>query len=212
MIVRINGKIEYVGKDTVHVGTGDVVRELLVPAADIPFLQSKAGQTVTFFTLEYLDGNPSFGNLVPRMIGFLRADDREFFELFTTVKNIGTKKALKALALPTGQIASAIALKDARKLSTLPGVGKRVAEQIIAELHGKVDTFATHEGHVAGGTAMPVSNLADYQSQAVEVLVKLGERRPEAENWVERVCTVDPTLKDPQKVVQAVYRLKAGAR
>jgi holliday junction DNA helicase RuvA len=212
MIVRLSGKVDFVGDDCVHVQAGDVVRELLVPAADVPFLQTKTGQVVTFFTLEYLDGNPSFGNLVPRMIGFLRNDDREFFHLFTTVKNIGTKKALKALAVPTGQIASAIALKDAKKLSELPGVGRRVAEQIIAELHGKVDAFATHRADGPPGSEKGSPALADHQAQAVEVLVKLGERRAEAENWVERVCTVDPTMKDAQKVVQAVYRLKAGAR
>jgi Holliday junction DNA helicase RuvA len=208
MIVRLQGKLEFVGEDCAHVLVGDMVRELLVPAADIPFLQSQVGQSVTFFTLEYLDGNPSFGNLVPRMIGFLRADDREFFHLFTTVKNIVTKKALKALAVPTGQIASAIALKDARRLSDLPGVGKRVAEQIIAELHGKVETFATHTGAPVPAAAP----AAQHQQQAVEALVKLGERRAEAENWVQRVCSVDPTLKDVPKVVQAVYRLKAGTR
>jgi hypothetical protein len=46
----------------------------------------------------------------------------------------------------------------------------------------------------------------------VDVLVKLGERRPEAENWVQRVVTVDPTLSDAQRVIQAVYRLRAGIK
>src|SRR5690242_10984650 len=122
MIVKLSGKLEYVGEDCVHVTTGDFTRELLVPAADVPFLQSKIGQVVTFFTVEYIEGNPSFGGLAPKMLGFLRMDDREFFDLFTTVKGIGTRKALRALSIPTSQIASAIALKDVRKLTGLPGV------------------------------------------------------------------------------------------
>lgn len=208
MIVRLSGKVEFVGDETVHVQAGEMVRELLVPAADVPFLQTKVGQAVTFFTLEYLDGNPSFGNMVPRMIGFLRNDDREFFHLFTSVKNIGTKKALKALAMPVGQIASAIALKDAKKLSSLPGIGNKAAELIIAELHGKVEGFATHRD-----AELPAKIAkADHETLAVEALVALGEKRAEAENWVERVCAVDKSLKEPQKIVQAVYRLKMGAR
>src|SRR4051812_47146142 len=209
MIVKLSGKLEYVGADCVHValsGGGDLTHELLVPAADVPFLQTKIGQGVTFFTVEYIEGNASFGQLAPKMLGFLRVQDREFFDLFTTVKGIGTRKALRALALPVGDIARAIALKDTRKLSSLPSVGKRMAETIVAELHGKVEKFAS-------GTAtgeVPVAALPDYEQTAVEALVKLGERRPDAENWVKRAVQVDPALKDPQKIIRAVYQLKAG--
>ena len=209
MIVRLSGKLEFVGEDCVHLTLGDITRELLVPAADIPFLQTKIGQPVTFFTLEYIEGNASFGQLAPKMLGFLRTDDKEFFDLFTTVKGIGTRKALRALAIPTSEIASAIALKDTRKLSTLPTIGKRAAEQIVAELHGKVEKFAVG---AAGGARVPVAALPDYETQAIEVLVKLGERRLEAESWVQRACQVDGTLKDAQKIIQAVYRLKAGIK
>jgi Holliday junction DNA helicase RuvA len=209
MIVRLSGKLEFVGEDCVHVtrAAGDLTHELLVPAADIPFLQTKIGQPVTFFTVEYIEGNPSFGSLAPKMLGFLRPEDKDFFDLFTTVKGIGTRKALKALAIPTAQIASAIALKDAKKLSTLPAVGKRAAEQIIAELHGKVEKFAIG---VQGGAAIPIESLPDYQQGAIAALVTLGEKRNDAESWVKRVCDVDPTLKDPKKIVPAVFRLKTG--
>ena len=40
--------------------------------------------------------------------------------------------------------------------------------------------------------------------------MKLGERRPDAEIWVKRACQVDSSLKDPQKVIRAVYQLKTG--
>jgi Holliday junction DNA helicase RuvA len=207
MIVRLSGKLDFVGADCVHVTIGELTHELLVPSADIPFLQTKIGQPVAFFTLQYIEGNPSFGSLAPKMLGFLRADDKDFFDLFTTVKGIGTKKALKAFAIPTSQIAAAIALKDTRKLSSLPQIGKRAAEQIIAELHGKVEKFAT------GSTpAIPVESLPDHEQSAIAALITLGEKRNEAENWVRRVCEVDPSLKDPNKIVPAVYRLKSGGR
>jgi holliday junction DNA helicase RuvA len=206
MIVKLSGKLEYVGEDCVHVTLGDLTHELLVPAADVPVLQSKVGQNVTFFTVEYIEGNASFGQLAPKMLGFLRVVDREFFDLFTTVKGIGTRKALRALAIPTGDIARAIALKDTRKLSSLPSIGKRMAETIVAELHGKVEKFGV--GAEAG--AVPVEALPDYEQTAIEALVKLGERRLDAESWVKRACQVDGTLKDPQKIIRAVYQLKAG--
>ena len=108
MIVKLSGKLDYVGEDCVHVSmnAGDITHELMVPSADIPHLQSKIGQNVSFFTVEYFEGNASFGQLAPKMLGFLRVEDREFFDLFTTVKGIGTKKALRAFAVPTGDIAA----------------------------------------------------------------------------------------------------------
>jgi len=214
MIVRLSGKLEFVGEDSVHVTVGELTHELHVPAADVAELQPLVGQQVTFFTLEYIEGNASFGQLAPKMLGFRRNDDREFFNLFITVKGIGPRRALRALARPIGEIATAISQKDAKKLTSLPEIGKRTAEQIIAELHGKVDSFATGAGgrNAASAAGGGMSGVADYAAQAIEVLVKLGERRPEAENWVERVCAADPVLKDAQKVIQAVYRLKAGVR
>ena len=208
MIVKLSGKLDYVGDDCVHVTLGDLTHELLVPAADIPFLQTKVGQNVTFFTVEYIEGNASFGQLAPKMLGFLRVQDRAFFDLFTTVKGIGTRKALRALAISTGDIARAIALKDTRKLSSLPTIGKRMAETIVAELHGKVDKYAGGATDGAGG--VPVEPLPEHQHLAIEALVKLGERRPDAEGWVKRACQVDAALQDPQKIVRAVYQLKAG--
>jgi len=209
MIVRLSGKLEFVGKGVVHVTVGDLTQELMIPPADITALQPRVGQLVTFFTLEYIEGNASFGQLAPKMVGFLRAQDKEFFDLFTTVKGIGTRKALRALAMPVGQIATAIATKDTRTLTSLPEIGKRTAELLVAELHGKVDDFATGARGAGADSAAP-ENLRDFQEQAVEVLVKLGERRPEAESWVARACRADPELAEAQKVIQAVYRLKAG--
>ena len=208
MIVKLSGKLDYVGDDCVHVTLGDLTHELLVPAADIPFLQTKVGQNVTFFTVEYIEGNASFGQLAPKMLGFLRVQDRAFFDLFTTVKGIGTRKALRALAISTGDIARAIALKDTRKLSSLPTIGKRMAETIVAELHGKVDKYASGATEGAGG--VPVEALPEHQSLAIEALVKLGERRPDAEGWVKRVIRGLNPFDARQKIVRAVYQLKAG--
>jgi Holliday junction DNA helicase RuvA len=75
---------------------------------------------MTFHTLLYLQGDANGGNLEPRLIGFLRREDKKFFEKFITVKGIGPKKALKALAVPVGEIAHAIESKDAKFLVELP--------------------------------------------------------------------------------------------
>src|SRR4051794_41105024 len=143
MISALTGELHHVEEDRVHLRVGPLLCELLVPASDVPLLQAGIGEEMTFHTVFYVEGDASGGNLTPRLLGFLRADDKRFFEKFITVKGIGPKKALKALIHPAGEIAQAIESKDAKFLKGLPQIGNRMAEQIVAELAGKVAEFAT---------------------------------------------------------------------
>src|SRR5207302_1585582 len=141
MISALTGELFRVDEDRVQLKVGPMLYEQLVPAADVPLLQAGVGEQITFHTIFYLEGDASGGNLEPRLIGFLRPEDKAFFQLFITVKGIGPKKALRALVLPVGEIAQAIESKDAKFLVELPQIGKRMAELIVAELAGKVEDF-----------------------------------------------------------------------
>src|SRR3954447_20754061 len=155
MISSLTGQLQRVDEDRVHLRVGPMVYEALVPASDVPLLQAGVGEEMTFHTIFYLEGDASGGSLEPRLVGFLRPDDKRFFEKFITVKGIGPKKALKALVHPAGEVAQAIESKDTRSLVGLPQIGKRMAELIVAELAGKVAEFA-----VAGvGGAMKAAAL-----------------------------------------------------
>src|SRR5687768_9882968 len=142
MISAITGTLVRVEEDHVQVQVGPVVLEVLVPASDVTELHASLGEELTFHTMFYLQGEASGGSIDPRLIGFLRADDKRFFEKFITVKGIGLRPALQALHAPGGGIAQAMESKDGRALVQLDGIGKRTAELIIAELAGKVSEFA----------------------------------------------------------------------
>ena len=204
MIARITGRLEELTPTSALVDVGGGLwYEVLVPACDAGQLAQRLGQEVTFHTLHFIEGDASFGSQTPRLVGFLRATDRKFFRVFTTVKGIGIRTALKALERPVTEIAAAIGGRDARFLATLPKIGKRTAEQIIAELHGKVDEFV-------GPAAVAAASLPQPAAEAVAVLVQLGERRPDAQALVERVMAVEPELKTPEDIIRLVYRLKGG--
>src|SRR3954468_17694475 len=143
MISSLTGLLYQVDEDRIHLRVGAMVFEALVPASDVPLLQAGVGEEMTFHTILYFEGDSGGGSLEPRLVGFLRPEDKRFFEKFITVKGIGPKKALKALALPTGDVAHAIETKDTRFLVGLPQIGKRMADQIIAELSGKVGEFVS---------------------------------------------------------------------
>jgi Holliday junction DNA helicase RuvA len=207
MISRIAGMLEQVTQASALIDTqAGLWYEVLCPAFDLERLARRVGQEAVLHTIHYLEGNPSHGVVTPRLVGFLQESDRDFFRLYTTVKGIGVRKALRSLVRPVPEVAAAIQAKDARFLVALPEVGKRTAEQIIAELHGKVDAFAA-----PSAPQQPAAMSAAAQ-EAVAVLVQLGERRPDALALIERVAAVAPELETPEAIIQSAYRLKAGGR
>jgi Holliday junction DNA helicase RuvA len=209
MIAKISGKLEELSDTAALIDLGNGLwYEVFVPACDAERLRRHRGKEIIFHTIHYLEGDPSHGAQTPRLIGFLTEDDRAFFRLFTTVKGIGIRKALKAMLLPMGEIAAAIAAKNPKPLTALPGIGKRAAETIIAELHGKVDAFATGTSAETPET----SELPEAAAEAISVLVQLGERRADAAALVERVLAVAPELTEPESIIQQVYKLKTGTR
>lgn len=187
MISALTGTLRHVDDDRIHLQVGPLLCELLVPASDVQLLQAGIGEEMTFHTHFYIEGDASGGNLTPRLLGFLRADDKRFFEKFVTVKGIGPKKALKALIYPAGEIAQAIESKDAKFLKGLPQIGNRMAEQIVAELAGKVGEFATVT--MDERAALGVPSRSSVEEDAIAALMALGERRSDAENLLERART-----------------------
>ena len=208
MISSITGELRGVdpNESRARLRVGPVLCEVLVPAFDLAELQQSIGREITLHTILDLEGDPTRGNLQPRLIGFLRDDDRKFFNLFTTVKGIGPKTALRALTVPVGQIAQAIEQKDSRFLLRLSGIGKRTAELIIAELAGKAGKFAGSGGAMAH--AAPVKTRNQPEEDALAVLMQLGERRLDAEHLLDRAKQETPSLQTTDAILREMLRLR----
>ena len=201
MITQLSGILAAIDDGAAHVQCGDLVYEVLVPAADSMALAARIGEPVRFHTLHYLEGQGQGSSFWPRLIGFQNPGDRAFFELFTTVKGIGNRKALRALQLPFAQVAEAISMRDHALLQSLPEIGKRTAEAICVELKGKVDPFVRGAGGAAPGqprsgakgpprgAATPEGALVAAAHDAVEVLAQLGHPKAVAREMVERVLS-----------------------
>ena len=207
MIASLSGTLQHVDDDCIHLQVGPILYELLVPAADVMRLNDDVGLEMTFHTLLYLQGDANGGNLEPRLIGFLRREDKKFFEKFITVKGIGPKKALKALAVPVGEIAHAIESKDAKFLVELPEIGKRTAETIVAELSGKVKDFV---GAVPETSAMALGGgrRTTMEEDAIQALIALGERRIDAEHLLDRARQLMPDAKTTNDLLREMLRMR----
>jgi Holliday junction DNA helicase RuvA len=209
MISRLEGRLVSLDGGLAHVNCGVLTYALFVPAADRQRLSAMIDEPVTFFTLHYLEAQGQGSSFVPRLIGFANEEDRAFFEVFTTVKGMGNRKALRALALPFHAVAEAIVERDVDLLRSLPEIGKRTAETIVAELDGKIDRFIEVKPRRAAGAAAPDAGPAsELARDAVAMLAQLGEPRLNARRLVERVLEVDPTIDSPEDLVAAAFRLR----
>jgi Holliday junction DNA helicase RuvA len=205
MIARIEGKLLRLDADRALVQVGPVGYEVMLPGYCVSALADKVGSDVSLCTMEYYEGSLGGGSLVPRMVGFLTAGERDFFNKFTTVKGVGVRKGLRALSIPVAVVAGAIENGDDKTLMSLDGVGKRMAQQIIAELKGKLASFAAAE---VAGPKQPA--FKPYQAEALEILIAWGERRSDVMELIELACERHPEVDSAEQLVPLVYRLKQG--
>ncbi len=138
----------------------------------------------------------------PVLVGFLSALDKEFFELFISVEDIGPAAAVKALVKPVREIARSIEGKDAKALRELKGIGERKAEKIIATLKGKVAKYA-----LMPEVEMPVEVVEDFKKEVEDVLVsQLGHKLPEARKMIEEAMKRNPRIGSSEELFEEVYR------
>jgi Holliday junction DNA helicase RuvA len=114
------------------------------------------------------------------LYGFASAEEKYAFEKLISISGIGPTLAQKILSgIDPADLAEAIAGNDTRKLSSIPGVGKKTAERICLELRDKIVLPTT-----AATTAAPTRLSVDDDVQSA--LVNLGYRPKDAELAVDK--------------------------
>jgi Holliday junction DNA helicase RuvA len=149
---------------------------------------------------------------IPKLIGFKRPVEREFFARFIEVPDVGATRALKALVFSVSTIACWIEEGDIASLRRLPGIGARTAETIVARLRGKVTPFALlrDEGFAEMPEAAAGLTSEQVRRDAVAGMVGLGFSQREASTLVEEI-TREQALGSVEEVIRAVFqRMQKG--
>jgi len=199
MIARVSGQLESLTDDRAVVTTGPVAYEVMVAPTTADGLRPHLGRQVTLHTLEYFDGNPAYGQMVPRLVGFLTETEKRFFILYVGVQGIGIGKGLKSLALPVERIAAAIESRDTATLAQLPGIGRRTAEKMVAELCGRLDEFALADAGRQG------AEEPESKQEAVAVLMSLGLTRPDAAERVDAAYQRLGAEADVEQIIREAF-------
>jgi Holliday junction DNA helicase RuvA len=205
MIGYIQGRILKKEEDRVLLLAQQVGYEVLVPAVVMQALAEKGvgDELALHIYFQQTERQPK-----PVLIGFMHDLEKEFFQSFISVEDIGPLKAVKALTLPVGEIARAIEQRDVEALSRLKGVGKRTAQKIIATLEGRMGKFAL----MRDGQRASVAPETDVAQQVLEVMVhQLGHRLPDARRMIADAMKRNPSITTPEALFEEVYRREHGA-
>ncbi len=125
------------------------------------------------------------------LYGFASAHDRDFFRLLQQVSGIGPKVALTILGhASTHELAIALFRKDSKELSSIPGIGKKLAERLIVELQERISDF------------IAVTPATGATHDAIRALQTLGFSASEARAAISTVQKEAPHLVAIEQMVQ----------
>ena len=175
MIGKLRGTVDSYGEDWVIVDVGGVGYQVYCSTRTLQALP-QPGEQLTLSIETYVRED------MIRLYGFAGDLEREWFRLLQTVQGVGSKVALAVLGiLKPGELATAIALQDKALIARAPGVGKKVAERIVAELRDKAPAYASADPAVVSLQADLADNRAPQPvGEAVSALVNLGYAQVQA--------------------------------
>lgn len=136
------------------------------------------------------------------LFGFSSAEDREFFRLLQQVSGIGPKLALGILSHASAtELAESIFRKEVRALVGIPGIGKKLAERLILELHERIGDLVTV------GT-VPMTQQTTFAREALNALETLGFSNGEARAAVSSALRENPHIKTFEALVQEALKTR----
>jgi Holliday junction DNA helicase RuvA len=112
------------------------------------------------------------------LFGFASEKEKRLFEMLISVSGVGPRMALTLLSgIPAAELLSSLAKGDAKRLTSVPGIGKKTADRLTLELREKAEKLRA--------PGEPVSGIDP--EDVVSALVNFGYKRSEADRVVEAI-------------------------
>ena len=123
-----------------------------------------------------------------QLFGFATETEREAFRQLIKISGVGSRTALAVLSgMSVNELAQAIAMQEAGRLTQVPGIGKKTAERLCLELKGKL---APDLG-IVGGKPQAI----EASSEVLQALLALGYSEKEAHLALKQIPP-DTTVSD----------------
>lgn len=116
------------------------------------------------------------------LFGFASETEREAFRCLIKISGVGARTALSILSgMSVPEIAQAVLMQEAARLTTIPGIGKKTAERLLLELKGKFGTMLT--------TIPGVTVKQEVSTEILQALLALGYSDKEAVLAIKQIPT-----------------------
>ena len=166
MIGRIQGILVSVHPPRLLVDCQGIGYEVDVPMSTL-YQLPQAGQKITLLTHFQVREDAQ------QLFGFATETEREAFRQLIKISGVGSRTALAVLSgMSVNELAQAIALQEADRLTQVPGIGKKTAERLCLELKGKL---APDLG-ITGDKPQTI----EASSEVLQALLALGYSEKEA--------------------------------
>jgi holliday junction DNA helicase RuvA len=179
MIGRLKGMVDAIGEAHAIIDVGGVGYEVQASARTLR--QLNLGEEVSLAIETHVREDAI------RLFGFLSEVERAWFRTLQTIQGVGSKVALGVLGtLGPQDLANAIALQNWAAVEQAPGVGKKLAQRIVAELKDKAPALAVAAlGAASGGKkGAPAPPAGDAAAEAISALTNLGYQPAQASQAV----------------------------
>jgi Holliday junction DNA helicase RuvA len=198
LISFIKGVLFALEEDNAIIDVGGVGYHLLIPPRVFP-QDKKPGDEVFFYT--YLQIKEDSWQL----FGFPQKEQLEVFRLLISVSGIGAKLGLAVLNhFSYQEVIALITAGDSRGLSSVPGIGKKIAQRLVLELKDKFKKM--NQGQQSEGTSPGISDHSINQD-VVLALTQLGYSAPEARSACIRAYNALGSGADTQELIKGALKL-----
>ncbi len=193
MIIFLEGILEEKHPARAVINAGGIGHEIIITLNTYEDLPSR-GTKVRLQTHHHIREDAEI------LYGFSNNSERDFFVTLIGISGVGPSLAISILSgLPLYGLRAAIATEDAKRLSSIKGIGKKTAERIIVELKDKVSILSAAEEKSKSGLPSSEERILN---DAVLALVALGYRNSDAYTAVKRVLTESATDLPVEEIVR----------
>jgi Holliday junction DNA helicase RuvA len=181
MIASLYGKLEKIRGDSAVINVNGVGFLVHVPTSTMVNLGG-TGQDVRLITQMIVrEDNIS-------LYGFSTESELELFQILLTVSGLGPRLALAMLStLSVEQLGSAITGENATLLTSISGIGKKMASRLILELKDKIGPDLV---------SAPDAEIARNNAEVISALTSLGYSVAEASRAVAGLPSDDLSLEE----------------
>lgn len=181
MIAYIRGKVLSLSEDSVVIENNGIGYEVICSGAALSAVQANRLDAELYTHMQVREDGIT-------LYGFSSPAEKKVFLGLITVSGVGPRLAIAILSgMKAEDVTRCIVTADVRQLTRIKGLGKKTAEKIVLELHGKVsaEEILSASGELQAG-APQKQQLSVADEEAISALEGLGFTRSESANAVRR--------------------------